>query len=812
MTQISSTPAALPAANSAPRAGFRWDRLVPVLLVAFAISLYLNTLANPFIFDDEPAIKLNNAIQSLWPMDPSLLHGRRVVVNLSLALNHALDRHVSAWLGEESDGLNPVGYRLFNVLVHAVAGLALYGLVRRVLLFPGSLIPERFRNAATPIATSVALLWIAHPLCTQAVSYTIQRAESMMAMFYLLTLYAVVRCAGATVPWSRWGWGVSAVLTSALGMGTKEVMVTVPALALLLDYSVLSQRWNDPFRKRLLLHVGLMTTWLVLPWLGLGELKADSAQVHGAEQVTAGLGFTFFTRTQYAMSQASVVLYYLRLAFWPDQLALDYAWQLRRTFEEAWLEIAGISVLMISATALWLWRPAVGLAAIAFFIILSPTSSFVPIVDLLFEHRVYLPLAALIVLVVVLGFELLHRVMPGAAQTGRRFALASALVAVITLALGARTVVRNFDYRSEIAIWHACVQVRPGNARAHHNLGSALDKAGHKLQAMKSYENALLAAPGYADAHSNVGVIWMDELQNAEKARFHLEQAVSIKPHDAEFRYNLGRYYFQTRDLEKARTCFEKALELRPNYPKALNNLGATLASGGQLVQALDPFAKALELAPKTDEFRANFAQALLALRRVDPALEQLRAARQTAPDKSLHATRLGYALILKGDFAAAHRELTAALQLDARSPEVMLNAASLAAAQQRPELALQGYRQSLSLRPNGSHPETLRRMAWLLATTPVQAMRDPNEALKFAELASRATQDTQPIYLDTLAAAQAAAGNFSQAAQTQQRAIDLAESMGMTPAVPLFTQRKSLYEQSQPFIAAQSAFDLGSL
>ncbi|MES2693227.1 MAG: hypothetical protein V4773_07115, partial [Verrucomicrobiota bacterium] len=262
-----------PTANPSPalrRAGW----LVAGVLVAAVLGAYANTLRAPFVYDDTLAIPENPTIRKLWPLSAVLLPqieggvtvAGRPVLNLSLALNYALS------------GTDVWSYHVSNILIHAGASLLLFGIVRRTLArrehttatTTAAVMAEATAggsDATTPgrLAFAIAALWALHPLHTQAVTYTVQRAESLMGFFYLLTLYAFVRGldeqAAGRQP-RRW-WALS-VGACALGMGTKEVMATAPLLVALYDRTFAAKSFVAAWRERKGIHLALVATWLVL--------------------------------------------------------------------------------------------------------------------------------------------------------------------------------------------------------------------------------------------------------------------------------------------------------------------------------------------------------------------------------------------------------------------------------------------------------------------------------------------------------------------------------------------------------------------
>src|ERR1022692_1539631 len=203
-------------------------KFIPLMVVAAGLLAYHNSFTGPFIFDDFYSIEDNPTIHHLWPIWQTLSPPRigaptvegRPLVNLSLAINYALG------------GYRLWGYHALNLTIHILAALTLFGIVRRTLLQPR--LQERFGAAADGLALAVAVLWMVHPLQTESVTYIIQRAESLMGLFYLLTLYCFLRAAGAGGPGRFW-WLAASVFACLLGMATKEVMVSAPLVVLLYD-------------------------------------------------------------------------------------------------------------------------------------------------------------------------------------------------------------------------------------------------------------------------------------------------------------------------------------------------------------------------------------------------------------------------------------------------------------------------------------------------------------------------------------------------------------------------------------------------
>ena len=242
-------------------------------------------------------------------------------------------------------------YHATNLGLHILAALTLFGIVRRTLLLPR--MQPRFAAAAAPLALAVALLWSLHPLQTNAVTYSVQRYESMMGLFYLLAVYGIVRTAGSGHPRL---WAGATVLSALLSMGCKEVGASIPLIVLLYDRTFLAGSFREALRRRRGMYLGLLGVWVAFALLQAATLRRNWAG-----------GALPFAWWEYARSQPGVVLHYLRLAFWPHPLVLDYAWPLAAELGRG--VSAALVVGGLAAATAWaiVFRPAWGFLGAWFF-------------------------------------------------------------------------------------------------------------------------------------------------------------------------------------------------------------------------------------------------------------------------------------------------------------------------------------------------------------------------------------------------------------------------------------------------------------
>lgn len=627
-----------------------WPRYAPVLLLAAGLALYANSFNTTFIFDDV-SITDNNHLHTLWPLwrtifaPADLADSGRPVVTLTLLLNYA------------AGGLDVGGYRAVNIAIHLLASLVLYGVMRRTLLGPA--LRDRFGPASAALALVVALLWLVHPLQTECVCYTSQRSESLMGLFYLLTLYCAIREMDSA---HHRLWRAAAIVACALGMASKEVMVTAPVTVFLYDWAFRAQPFNQVLRRRYGLYLGLAATWAVLAALMLGAPRAES--------VGWGLGTGML---DYALSQCVMIATYLRLALWPHPLVLDYGPARPTALLETWPYLIGLTALLLLVGWTCWRRPRLGFAAAWVFIILAPTSSIIPIAtEVGAERRMYLPLAGVVVLVVFGVYELLRRwSSPRAAIRASRNESAAAsfprgpaiaLVVLAIVALGATTIKRNADYRSPVVMWKTVIQARPQNARAHFGLANALVAEGRIAEAIPYFQDAIRLDPQDAKALSNLGLA-LGKLNRMAEAVVEHRRAVQLAPENAELRSRLGYALTRSGQLEEALVEFAAALRLDPTLIDARANMGGALAQLGRPAEAAEHYEEVLRQDP--NYLTAHVSLGLICLQRdaTQKAIEHLQVANRLKRDPELMVF-LGQALEAAGRASEAVEQYRQALSV----------------------------------------------------------------------------------------------------------------------------------------------------
>jgi protein O-mannosyl-transferase len=660
--------------------------LAALVLAGAAALAYRNGLHAPLVFDDTMSVERNESIRHLWPLtaifrppfDTSVTG--RPVLNLSFALSYAAGR------GDVRD------HHLGNVAIHILAGLVLFGLVRRTLARWTALSPPRSGDRGVPgladdgllFAFAVALLWLLHPLQTESVTYVIQRAESLMGLFYLLTLYCFIRYAEA----GRLFWAAGAVLACTLGMATKEVMATVPAIVLLYDRTFVAGSFVEAWRRRGRLHAWLWASLVVVFALVFGTKGRNGT-------VGFGIGVRWW---DYALTQFPAIARYLRLSFWPRGLVFDYGAQWV-PHPAAVLPAALLVAALVGATLWALWRaPAWGFLGAWFFAILAPTSLVPGNRQTTAEHRMYLALIPVLVIAVLGLYEVATAWARDAA--GRRRTM---LVLTLGLGavLGAATARRNEAYQTNFSLWADTVLKNPGNYFARNNLGNYLLEQGKIDASLAQYDEALRLNPDFPEGHNNHGTALAHE-GRLEDAKAEYRAAIRLKKeYYPDAHNNLGVALAREGDQQGALREFEEILRAKPEYPEVRFNYGNALVKLGRTAEAVAAYQEALRRGLNIPQLHNNYGNVLAEEGRTAEALAQYVTAVQLNPNYAEGYNNLGTALMRAHRLPEAIRNYQQSIWLHPRATDVRLNLANALAKANRFAEAETQYREILQMQPN---------------------------------------------------------------------------------------------------------------
>lgn len=626
------------------------DSLWLFALALATVVAFSSAIRAPFVFDDHPSIRLNPSVQQLTPLASVLQPpantsvSGRPVVNVSLALNYALNHA----FGVDDNGPDTtVSFHVVNILIHVLSGLLLFGLVRLTL---AGWRDARVAAESTWIAGATALLWLLHPIQSEAVDYVIQRTELIVSVCYLATLFAAARAWDSENP--RW-WLAASLLACVLGMGSKEVMISAPFMVILYDRAFRVQSWRALFEtgSRRAFYVLLLLTCSIVLFTVFNRARHTT--------VGFNLGITWY---EYLYTQAWAITHYLRLIVWPNALNFDYGelaitgW--RGVPGALLLGSAGVATLYAWTKSRWLW---LGFLGAWFFMLLAPSSSIVPIkTEVAAERRIYLASAAVFILVMIGVYQL-------RARFAWKLRIEQATLGVLALLLAATTFARGRTYLSTESLYRDVMVKAPDNPRGYAGVGMLLLVRGpeHFAEAQALLERAVTLDSSYVGGWQALGLVAVMREQ-WPVAKIAYTHALRLQPQNPDAQRGMAQVLIGTGDLEGARALVDA---LPSPDRETLWTLGEGFVKRGDGREAL-PY---LESAARNGLSPLDMALMSLALaqaKRPIDALAAARAATSVAGDSTQVLALVGRAMVLANRPVEARQFLRRRVELTPEDEE----------------------------------------------------------------------------------------------------------------------------------------------
>ena len=709
---------------------------LPAILILCILTgiVYSNTLNAPFIFDDNGHIKNNPAIRVTKLSVPELFKAgfkspqpRRPLANISFAANY--------YFGE----YEVIGYHLVNISIHMINSILFYflSLVTLKRISQKSVPPEFRTSEIRMISLLSALIFAAHPVQTQSVTYIVQRVTSLATLFYLVSFLLYIegrllqeqrtdRTAGGSESASRFPrqspylWFTGSGLAWLMAMCSKQTAVSLPFFLYLYEWYFFQNLSREWFKRSLKVIAGIFVAVGLISLVYLGPEPLQKITSINDYQNSE------FTYAERVLTQPRVVIYYLSLIFYPhpSRLNLDYDYSLSRSLltpATTLLSIGAIVALLAVAFILRRKERLFSFCIFWFFGNLALESSVIPIA-VIFEHRVYLPS----MFVILLAVALIYRYV-------RLAALKIIIFVTLIGILSVWTYERNSVWRNEVTIWQDCVSKSPNKARPHNNLGSVLKEKGRLEDAIEHFYEALALKPDYAEAHCNLGIalaeqnneenaidhfrkalvidpdyteahsnlgVALNEVGNTEEAVVHLSEALRIDPSHPVAHYNLGSILNQQGNFKEAVRHFNAALTVRPDYAKAHNGMGLALNRLGRSEEAAFHFSKALRSSPDLVEARRNMGDILLQQGKAAEAVEHYTEVLRLRPDQAGVHHLLGAALAVDRRYDEAVVQFNKVLNIDPSNAEAHFNIGNIRKKQGRLEEAIRHYLDAVRIDP----------------------------------------------------------------------------------------------------------------
>jgi tetratricopeptide (TPR) repeat protein len=609
-------------------------------LWGLVLVAYSNSFQAGLVFDNASAIGEDPRIRAATPQNiESILKGRywygesgraattpwyRPLTTFTYLVNYAV-------LG---DGPRPAGYHWVNLSLHAVNVALVYALGLLIL-------------RETAPAWALAAIWGLHPLLTEAVTNIVGRADLLAAFGVLAGLWCHVKGASAAGR-RRVAWLAGLAAAQAAGLFSKENAAVLPGIMLLYDLT-----WPEraTWRRR---ATGYATA--ALPMAAYLYLRSGlhwHAVIEATENPLVTTGF-WTTR----LTAVKVIGKYLWLFVWPARLSADYTYNAVPLFGwrvwnwedvKALIALAvclGAALLAVLLAVRWRsWGKPLLFFLVFFFVALAPTSNLIVLVgSTMGERFLYLPSVGLAGGVVAAIYALGQRrwlKRPAAAR------VAWAAVGVVCLAFTARTYARNFDWQDERSLWASTVEACPGSARAHYNLGLALEGLPYQLpEAIAEYQAAVRIEPEFAEAHNNLGNALAQTPGRLPEAIAEYQAALRIRPDLAAVHHNLAKAHDALANalaetpgrLAEAIAEYQAALRIEPDRAEVHYNLANALAeTPGRLAEAIAEYQAALRRDPDFVEAHVNLANTLARTPgRLAEAMAEYEAALRIRPDPQL--------------------------------------------------------------------------------------------------------------------------------------------------------------------------------
>jgi tetratricopeptide (TPR) repeat protein len=696
-------------AHVSASSGYRRAALV-TLAIAFVVGLlYSNTLGSPFVFDDSGNIVENRFIRMTQVGGSELYQAAfasrldRPVAYLSFALNY--------YVG----GYEVAGYHVVNIVIHGINGILVYLLA----LFAFRRHSGARELLAAWMALISALVFVAHPLQTQAVTYIVQRMTSLSVTFYLLALLLYIHGRLQAVRWRRWAFWGGGLVSWILALGSKEIAAVLPVAILLCEWAFFSGAGGGRTRRGIAYSAASVAILAVLVLVFIGE--------NPVEKTLRTYVYRDFTMAERVLTEFRVVVLYLSL--WllplPSRLNLLHPISLSRSLLEPVTTILSLLLVvgLVALALVFARKNRLASFCILWMLLHLMIESSVIGLELIFEHRMYLPSVGLAIVTSNLLFA------GPAPERVRRIAVSLLVIGL----LGIATYFRNEDWRDKVTLWSDVIAKNPESSRAHDKLGVALAAQGRLAEAIEHYREALRLDPGrprihnhlglalheqgrtdeaiphfhaalrvdptYAVAHNNLGNVFTN-LEREEKALEHFSEAVRLDPDFVEAHYNLGIALARQGRTEDAARRFSEALRLWPDFAAAHNDLGLVLARQGRLDAAVREYAEALRFEPDYPEAHNNLGAVLAQQGRLDEAMRHYFAALRSEPTYAKAHNNLGIALEQQGRLDEAIRHYSAALESEPAYAKAHNNLGVALARQGRLEEAVGHFHEAVRIDP----------------------------------------------------------------------------------------------------------------
>jgi protein O-mannosyl-transferase len=735
-----------------------WPAAVLVLLIFLA---YYPTLRCGFIWDDDAYVTENPLLTAPDGM-------KRIWFSMDSPSQYFPLTYTMFRLERPFWGLNPAGYHLFNILLHAANAWLVWRLLKRL---------------GVPGAWLAAALFALHPVQVESVAWITERKNLLSLFFFLLAWRAWIEFVDER-PGPVWRWYGLSLLFYVLALFAKTTACTLPAALLL----VLWLKEKPIARSRLAqvapfvalgLAMGLLTMW----WERYHQ---------GTEGSYYGLGWP-----ERVLLASRAVWFYVGKLAWPAPLIFSYPkWTI--DVGDPWAYVWPVASMGLAGLIYWArgWLGRGVEAAVLFYVaMLSPMLGFIMLATFQYsyvaDHYQYVASIGLLALAAA-AITVISGRLRGKWAWGP-----PAGCGILLLGLGVLTWRQTGIYRDRETLWRDTLKKNPASWMAHDNLGTCLFETGRLEDAMELFRRSLKLNPNGVVGHNNYSAA-LQRCGRLDEAEAMLRKALELAPGYIPSHINLVKIFQKRGQLNEVVEEFKTILQLLPPSGPARIGLADSLCLLGRPGEAIPYYREAQEANPTNADVRIRLGRALIENGEFGSAESTFSSVLQADPGNAKAMDGMGYALAMQGQLEAAKSRFREAMQRDPKDAYAHLHYAICLSAHRQAAEAMAEYRRALSLDPDLSL--ACNNLAWMLATHPDAQIRNGPEAVNLAERACRLTNQELPFYLGTLAAAYAEAGRFNDAIATAEKARDLARKGGQEQVAKRNEQLLELYRAGQPY------------
>lgn len=574
-----------------------------IFLPIIAFIIYSNTFKSPFILDDYRIITDNPEIKK-----PSIFYNinqPRYIGYITFALNYKFNR------------TDVYGYHLINLLIHIANSFLVFFIIRKIFEII-------YKREIFLLSFLIALIFLVHPIQTQAVTYIVQRFTSLAALFSLVSIYFYL-IYKTSQKWKLCCY-ILFLFSALLAFKTKENTASLPIAVIAIEYFLFKNLKHSYFKRALLILPALVLVIVIpLSFTNIGKpISISFAELMG-ELKEASYETPLISRSQYLFTEFSVVLTYFRLLVLPINQSLHYIYPLSKSFFElnTFLSFSFIMMILFFSSFYRKKGLEITLGILWFFIFLSVESSIIPIQDVIFEHRLYLPSIGFFLAIVSIISKLIEKI---------HYKVFAPLILIIVITLSFLTYKRNEVWKDEITVWKDVVSKFPTDYVAWSSLGTAYAKEGMYDSAIEAILTAFKYNSSFAKAHNNLAVCYTKKRMYAEAIR-EFQTAISIDANNPKFYYNFGGLYYELRNYKKSLALLKKAFYLNSEDAKINALLASAYCAVGSSEDAINHFRKSINSDPFISDIYYNFGICLMSLGRYAEARENFLKALKLKPD-----------------------------------------------------------------------------------------------------------------------------------------------------------------------------------